>query len=70
MFEDVDLKIGESIEPLRAWHPAKKTQFTHCSCHCSAACTINTCQNCTHTCKSCACTKTCMCTIGCTGNAC
>ena len=63
MFEDVDLKIADPVQPMWAWHPDKTLScFTCNGCHLT--------HNCTHTCKTCMCTQTCLCTMACTGNGC
>ena len=58
MFEDVDLKIAEPVQPMWAWHPDKTITCHNCT------------HNCTHTCHTCMCTKTCLCTMICTASAC
>lgn len=65
MFEDVDLRIAEAVEPMYAYHYTKTCQ----SCLCTITCNHCT-HNCTHTCKTCVCTQTCVCTMLCTAAAC
>jgi hypothetical protein len=68
MFEDVDLRIADPVQPQYVWYPDKPDQantplcthgigcLTHIVCHTHA---------CTH-----ACTHTCLCTVLCTAVSC
>jgi hypothetical protein len=75
MFDDVDLRIADPIQPQYAWHPDAtyapcNTHFNcptiFCHTHFTCGCT----HHCTHTCNTCVCTQTCLCTMICTAKAC